>query len=859
MVPALILLILNCVLGLGLWQVSSSCTSVFLDGSEVRGSTNATLVARYGNVETSSSLTVWMPELPLDIQLNDAKLNQISGWKVPFASSSGGGSQCRLRYQQTPFEVCNIATFSLDWIAIGMITLSFQVFARFYAEDHDSGRVSYLISRKTYLIITDLVRKVIRISDPRIAVLRTSASGSLYAEGLKPGKTEVQVLSPMSGHVIAARELRVAADKVDVSGLSIRPIAGLALTLKPDPDLDSCYVAQVDAQDRLQSKYQEAILDISVHFSDGQSMPLRLVDRSHYALTVDSHNASILALTSPVRAVVPRVLALNDGSASLTAIFSPCQTCQNAEDVPVNHPLATAKVQVFVTMTGQSSGSPVQNDARTESSQGYILTSSSNQIIADSKRSNNKMIGRGGTGQQHQAGQGQLTFSEPGSAEFSSVGENQLSLKDDSNAMVMGRGDDQPFPSFPRNGGGSHFGGMATSGTQWHASPLEIGMYVLLAVFCAAIAVFVSTCIVYASRARKGGHPGVDPPPSSSPPCDSLPRGISTRSRSPFWNRLRKSRKDVEGGPEDGEYVPDREDEEEVDERTDKEWVWLGRSTLDTEQEEPAQFEPRDQASLRAAAKAEDHRLRESRDSKRMSGISYCGSEISVRITSRQDGREGYSAQLCFDAQPEPAIDSNTFTKTTSSSCSSSPIRITTNQLAEDPALLLAKVVRRPKQNRRSELVSENEQQQDTRRYARSWMMAGEAIPRDFNSNPSTLSECAGEPTKDGAANMVELDGEKEGTVEQNPDGGYNLATFLRHGSPDIKQANIVENPRFSATLAAASSDVDQENNAVEEEAGSVCPAKSSSSSSSGALSSQLAIDYDRIISYLGILKETST
>ena len=86
--------------------MSSSCTSVYLDGSEVRGSTNATLVARYGNVESTSSLTVWVPEMPLDIQLDDAKLNQISGWKVMAASSNGPpANQCRLRFQQSSFEV----------------------------------------------------------------------------------------------------------------------------------------------------------------------------------------------------------------------------------------------------------------------------------------------------------------------------------------------------------------------------------------------------------------------------------------------------------------------------------------------------------------------------------------------------------------------------------------------------------------------------------------------------------------------------------------------------------------------------------------------------------------------------------
>ena len=70
---------------------------------------------------------------------------------------------------------------------------------------------------------TDLVRKVKRLADPRITRLKTTND---YIEGLKPGNTEVQVLSPMLGHVLA--------DKVYITGLSVRLIAGLS----SDPDLD---------------------------------------------------------------------------------------------------------------------------------------------------------------------------------------------------------------------------------------------------------------------------------------------------------------------------------------------------------------------------------------------------------------------------------------------------------------------------------------------------------------------------------------------------------------------------------------------------------------------------------------------
>ena len=63
-----------------------------------------------------------------------------------------------------------------------------KVYARFYAEDHDSGRVSYFLSRKSYLLITELVRKLMRIQDPRVAALKHN-----YVEGLKPGTTDIEV------------------------------------------------------------------------------------------------------------------------------------------------------------------------------------------------------------------------------------------------------------------------------------------------------------------------------------------------------------------------------------------------------------------------------------------------------------------------------------------------------------------------------------------------------------------------------------------------------------------------------------------------------------------------------------------
>lgn len=69
-----------------------------------------------------------------------------------------------------------------------------QVYARFLAKDHDSGRVSYFVSRRTWLKVTELVLSLMRVSDPRIASLR-----GRVLQGRTTGRTEVQVLSPITG------------------------------------------------------------------------------------------------------------------------------------------------------------------------------------------------------------------------------------------------------------------------------------------------------------------------------------------------------------------------------------------------------------------------------------------------------------------------------------------------------------------------------------------------------------------------------------------------------------------------------------------------------------------------------------
>lgn len=303
-------------------QVSSSCSSVYVDGSEARGSVNGSVVVKYGTYIGLARFTVWMPEFPLDLQVSDTRLSQLKSWRVPdyhpryrfppdyyffscisawvwfFVLSSATSllfyffKLCchappfitfqwkSFRYDavkrpQKPSTVLFSSgvknrrrkrSYSSNWAAapddMGNVVekpvcrLRYQqtpveVYAHFMASDHDSGRISYLINRRTWLRVTDLVLPSLRVSDPRIATLH-----GRILQGRSMGKMEVQVLSPITGRVIGAKEIRVGNDKVGLSKLLVQVVSGLQLNISPDSSVDNGYVAETSVTRKLTAQYQ---------------------------------------------------------------------------------------------------------------------------------------------------------------------------------------------------------------------------------------------------------------------------------------------------------------------------------------------------------------------------------------------------------------------------------------------------------------------------------------------------------------------------------------------------------------------------------------------------------------------------
>lgn len=208
--------------------------------------------------------------------------------------------------------------------------------------------------------------------------------------------------------------------------------------------------------------FQEGLLDIGVHFSDGTSTPLNEISDSSYHLAVESLDSSIVAFAPMARLHHPRVIAIGQGKGDLLhvslALSRKCQKRRSQLLATVN---AYINIDFFADSRNpgegnQSGDDDVQNDS-------YYL---------DVK---------------FKAAKDRLDNERP---------------VNDYNGDGYVKKIDEPSVQAHQNPDGSRGQEM---------TPLWIGIYALLGVFGLAIVVFTVSCMVFALRYRKKSLPIAQP------------------------------------------------------------------------------------------------------------------------------------------------------------------------------------------------------------------------------------------------------------------------------------------------------------------------------------------------------------
>ncbi|XP_028359453.2 transmembrane protein 132D [Phyllostomus discolor] len=473
-------------------KVSDRCDYVFVNGKEMKGKVDAVVTFSYQHLSGALEMTVWAPRLPLHIEVSDAELNQVKGWRVPVVPSGRPapdseeeedaerrGRGCALQYQHA------------------MV----RVLTQFVAESAEpGGHLAHLLGSDWQVDVTELVKDSMQVEEPRVAQLH---EGQVLV-GRELGMTTIQVLSPLSDAILAEKTITVLDEKVTITDLGVQLVSGLTLSLQLSPGSNRAIFATAVAQELLQRPQQEAALSCWVQFSDGAVTPLDIYDGKDFALVATSLDEKVVSVRRDPSSGWPVVAAAeSEGQGALVRVdMLISESCQKSQRKSV---LAAGTAPIRVRFS-QSDASPNASD--------------SGHAGAGGRPGGDGRDGRPRQPSQEWGGREGPSLSSPSVGTMgggrATTERSSFPRRPGQEGLSDGLGGRQPEPPsrahVPTQGGrvpGSPGDGEESGLPQASRglSDLEIGMYALLGVFCLAILVFLSNCVAFAWKYRRKREP----------------------------------------------------------------------------------------------------------------------------------------------------------------------------------------------------------------------------------------------------------------------------------------------------------------------------------------------------------------
>ncbi|XP_040915067.1 transmembrane protein 132C [Toxotes jaculatrix] len=452
-------------------KVSERCDYVYVNGKETRGKRKVMLNFTYSFLSAQLEMSVWMPRLPLLIDVADPELSQIKGWRVPVSmgnrrvtddkddddpADEKTENACVAQYQSTTLRV--LTHFVADTGEV-----------RGSTEEDGLGQQNFLLGSDWQVEVTQLVKDSLRVEDPKVAQL---LEGQVLI-GLGAGTTKLQVLSPLTSSILADRSIRVLDEKVTVTELGVQLVSGLSLSLQLSPGSNRAIVATATTQEVSESLKQESLISAWLQFSDGSMTPLDNYNPAHFILAATSLDEQVVAVQRSPIWKWPIIVAKGEGQGLLVRVeMSPSEVCQKGKRRTI---LATGMANIQVRF-GQPEEQYIQpGDRRTRPDPPYYGGS-----ISDMETG---LINRGAT-----TIRGHVPVKPNGgrlSADSGARVPSEFSEYPDQAELPRSRSTDEDL--LPSRRG---------------LTDLEIGMYALLGVFCLAILVFLINCISYAYKYR---------------------------------------------------------------------------------------------------------------------------------------------------------------------------------------------------------------------------------------------------------------------------------------------------------------------------------------------------------------------
>uniref|UniRef100_A0A9J8A4U8 Transmembrane protein 132C n=1 Tax=Cyprinus carpio carpio TaxID=630221 RepID=A0A9J8A4U8_CYPCA len=460
-------------------MVSDRCDYVYVNGKEMRGRVRMLLNFTYGYLRAQLEVKVWIPKLPLHIEVSDTELSQIKGWRIPINSNAQRstrdseddddeerrGKTCTLQYQRA------------------MV----RVLTHFVAESSETrGQVTHMLGSDWQVDITELVWDFLKVENPRIARLREGR----VLEGMDTGMTSIQVLSPLSDSILAEKTVRVVDDRVTITELGLQLVSGLTLNLQLSTGSNRAISATATTQEVLSKPKQEALISAWLQFSDGSMAPLDLYNPEHFVLTATSLDEDVVSVRQDAAGRWPIISARAEGQGLLVHVeMTVSEVCQKFRRRSV---LAAGNCNIRVKFSRSESALRPRDFGQDEDMDNRPGDRRQNPSLPDRTGMDNHYYGSSISDMEDGIMRRITTTTK--TAIIRRPGGDKLS--DDGSRLPGIPNDFSDFPAqvdLPRGHNVDEDDLQIPHGL----TDLEIGMYALLGVFCLAILVFLINCISY--------------------------------------------------------------------------------------------------------------------------------------------------------------------------------------------------------------------------------------------------------------------------------------------------------------------------------------------------------------------------
>ncbi|XP_075032882.1 transmembrane protein 132D isoform X2 [Mixophyes fleayi] len=447
----------------------------------MKGKVNAIVNFTYQHFKASLEMTVWVPRLPLLIDVSDTELNQIKGWRVPIMTNKRPardsdddddddkkGKGCTLQYQHAIL----------------------RVLTQFIAESNDFvGQLTYLLGSDWQVDITDLISEFIQMDEPNVVRLKGQT-----LIGQEVGMTTLQILSPLSDAILAEKTVMVVDEKVTITDLGIQVVTGLSLSLQLSPGSNRAIYATTIAHEHFNSPKQEVEISCWIQFSDGTVTPLDVYDPKDFSLSVTSLDEKVFSVSQDSKSKWPVFSAIAEGQGALVKVeLMISELCQKSK----RKSILTIGIGHIKVKFNENNGTENRNVNNWDHFENHS-SGRRQKIRIEGVRPDGASFGTPSMERDVQV-MNRVTTDK---ALLSKKRERESLLDDDSHLPNIPM-DFTSFPAqvdLPSNNGDVEENDLVqnTRGL----SDLEIGMYALLGVFCLAILVFLINCVTFALKYR---------------------------------------------------------------------------------------------------------------------------------------------------------------------------------------------------------------------------------------------------------------------------------------------------------------------------------------------------------------------